>query len=57
MDFLCKNGIDFINSKKMIEWEGIRVPIEDHGENKCNALEKNIKQYLYPYDSGTNCES
>ena len=48
LDFLCKNWIDFINSEKMIEWEGIRVPLENQDENKCNALEKkNISDNTY----------
>lgn len=46
LDLLCKNGIDFISSKKMIEWEGIRIPLENHGESKWNALEKNIYQTI-----------
>ena len=29
MDFLIKNGIDFLNSKKIIEWHGIGVPMRE----------------------------
>ena len=41
MDFLIANGIDFINSKKMIEWHGIRVPMRGNTpENECEAQDK-----------------
>ena len=45
LDFLVANGIDLINSQRMIEWNGVRVPIDDgtwaQQLHKCNALDKN----------------
>ena len=41
LDFLCSNGIDFINSMKMIDWEGLRIrPLKSYGGHKCKALDK-----------------
>lgn len=52
MDFLVANGIDFINSQGMIEWDGVRIPIDDGTRARkfqsCNALDKrNIADNQY----------
>ena len=40
LDFLCANGIDFILSKKMIEWEGVRIPLECYVGHRSKASNK-----------------
>ena len=48
LDFLCLNGIDFINRKKIIERGGVRIPLESCGGHKCKALvKKSISKNSY----------
>ena len=44
MDFLVNNGINFLYSKRIIEWYGIGVPMREQVQSfKCDAIDNKAK--------------